>query len=243
MYDEDMYSWFVKNLQEYYQFVRVLKKDDKKDILLYKHKVNGRYIVFRSIKGDYPVYQRLREIRNKNVAEVLETVCNENETLVLEEYVDGISIADMLETNRYHENDMCKIVVQICEGLYSLHSNRVIHRDIKPENVLVQGDGIAKLIDFDSAKIYKDYVQKDTVILGTVGYAAPEQYGEAQSDEKSDIYGLGILMNVMLTGKHPVKKVVHGKVGKIIEKCIMVNPNKRYENVLEIRKKLKKLIY
>jgi serine/threonine protein kinase len=243
MSNGDKYSYIEESLQKYYQFVRVLKKDDKKEILLYKHKVNGKYIVFRKMAGYYPVYERLQEIQNKNVAEVLEAVCNESETLVLEEYVDGISIADMLETSRFRENDMCKIVIQICEGLYSLHTNRIIHRDIKPENILVQSGRTAKIIDFDSARIHKAYVQKDTVVLGTVGYAAPEQYGETQSDEKSDIYGLGILMNVMRTGKHPVEKMVPGKIGKIVEKCIMVNPQKRYESVLEIRKKLKKLIY
>lgn len=87
------------------------------------------------------------------------------------------------------------------------------------------------------------YSEKDTRTVGTIGYAAPEQYGEAQSDARTDIYGLGIMMNVMLTGKHPVNEMAAGKMGNIIEKCIMVNPNKRYKNVMEVKEKLNKLHY
>ena len=87
------------------------------------------------------------------------------------------------------------------------------------------------LIDFDAARFYKEWASGDTQILGTTGFAAPEQYGLSQSDTSSDIYSLGILMNIMLTGCHPSSQLAHGRWGKIITRCTQVNPARRYKNV------------
>ena len=141
------------------------------------------------------------------------------------------------------EDDVIRLGIDLCKALEYCQCQNIIHRDIKPENVMVMKGKKVKIIDFDAAKIYKMYSEKDTRTVGTIGYAAPEQYGEAQSDERTDIYGLGIMMNVMLTGKHPVNEMATGKIGNIIEKCIMVNPSKRYRDVMEVKEKLNKLRY
>lgn len=65
--------------------------------------------------------------------------------------------------------------------------------------------------------------------MGTVGYASPEQLGVAQSDARTDIYAVGVLLNVMITGKHPSEKLAKGKAGRIVRKCTNVNPNERYQ--------------
>ena len=75
-------------------------------------------------------------------------------------------------------------------------------------------------------------------MLGTTGFAAPEQYGLSQSDARTDIYSLGVLMNVMLTGEHPSKHLPEGRMGRIIEHCTRVNPAKRYKNVLHLMEAL-----
>ena len=108
-----------------------------------------------------------------------------------------------------------------------------VHRDIKPENVILRG-GDAVLIDFDAARIHKPQAETDTQVLGTTGFAAPEQYGLGQSDARTDIYSLGVLMNVMLTGQHPSKKLAEGRIGRIIQRCTQVNPAKRYQTVLHL---------
>lgn len=237
----EMYQWLENNIREYYQFVRVLKKDDNKEILLYRYKRTGQPIVVKKMKDIIPVYERLVSIRHPVLTEVIEMASNEEITMVIEEYIDGITVADILETELLSLDTTRKICLQICDGLYVLHVNNVIHRDIKPENIFTLPDGSVKIADYDVARMYKNFEVKDTRILGTIGYAAPEQYGEAQTDEKSDIYALGILMNVMLTGKHPSQDAAKGKIGDIIEKCIMVNPKKRYKNILEVKEQLKKL--
>ena len=78
----------------------------------------------------------------------------------------------------------------------------------------------------------------DTQILGTTGFAAPEQYGLSQSDIRTDIYALGVLINVMLTGEHPSKKLAEGKMGRIVDRCTHVNPQRRYKNVLRLMEAL-----
>ncbi len=238
-----IYKWLEESIKEYYHPVRVLKRNETKEIVLYQHKESGKTVVVKYLKGIYEVYKKLVELEHDNLVRVIEAVSDDNRTMVIEEYLEGISVADVLEINRFSQKEMCRIVTQLCDGLDVLHKKQIIHRDIKPENVFLLSDGGVKIIDFDASRIYREHVSKDTVVLGTVGYAAPEQYGDAQTDERSDIYALGILMNVMLTGRHPVDTVVSGKIGNIIETCIMVNPNKRYRNVLEVQKQLKKMVY
>ena len=81
-------------------------------------------------------------------------------------------------------------------------------------------------------------LEADTQVLGTTGFAAPEQYGLSQSDARTDIYSLGVLMNVMLTGQHPSKRLAEGRMGRIIEHCPRVNPAKRYRDVLRLMEEL-----
>ena len=108
-----------------------------------------------------------------------------------------------------------------------------VHRDVKPENIILRGDN-AVLIDFNAARLHKPEASADTQILGTVGFAAPEQYGLSQSDLRSDIYSLGVLINVMLTGEHPSKKLVEGRMGRVVQRCTQVNPAKRYQTILSL---------
>ena len=239
----EMYQWLENNIKEHYQFVRVLKKNNSKEILLYQHKETKRAFVVRKLNSVLKVYKILTTFTHLALTRVVETATNESQTLVIEEYIDGISITDLLEIQSFTLESMCRICIEICDGLYALHTNQIIHRDIKPENIFILPDGMVKIIDYDTARIYCKYGKKDTVALGTIGYAAPEQYVEAQSDERTDIFAMGILMNVMLTRNHPVKEVAHGKIGSIIEKCIMVNPQKRYRNILELKEALNKLVY
>ena len=100
---------------------------------------------------------------------------------------------------------------------------------------MITNDGDVKLIDYNIARIKKpEENRKDTRVLGTIGFAAPEQFGIAMSDERTDIYALGILINVMLTGEHPSKKICTGRWKRIVQKCTSINPNDRYRKVEDI---------
>ena len=108
---------------------------------------------------------------------------------------------------------------------------------MKPDNVILRGSE-AVLIDFDASRIHKTAISEDTEILGTTGFAAPEQYGLSQSDGRADIYALGVLLNIMLTGEHPSRKLAGGRMGRIVQRCTMVNPEKRYKNILHLMEAL-----
>jgi serine/threonine protein kinase len=100
---------------------------------------------------------------------------------------------------------------------------------------MIDNKGNVKLIDFDTARIYKHYQSQDTIFMGTIGYAPPEQYGLNQTDERTDIYSLGVLMNVMLTGELPEKRLYNGKLRKVIIKCTQSVPDNRYQTAEELK--------
>ena len=130
------------------------------------------------------------------------------------------------------------IAVQICDALIFLHSMGIVHRDIKPENIIVKDDGTAVLIDFSIARLMNNH-DKDTQALGTPGYAAPEQFGISQSGSTTDIYSLGILLNIMLTGVHPSVDLPKGLLRHIIKKCTNVQISKRYSNAKKLKRAIK----
>lgn len=230
--------WIDKVLDEQYQLVKVIKNTEKTKICVFRHKTLGKNLVKRTIAENGEVYFALRNLQHPNISNVYEAFRNENSVTVLEEYVDGQTIGEYLSDNLYSSDGVRVIIRSLCDALDFLHTNKIIHKDIKPENVMIDNDGNVKLIDFDAARIYKHYQTKDTQIIGTTGYAAPEQYGTNQTDQRTDIYALGVLMNVMLTGESPERKLYNGKLKKIIVKCTQTIPDNRYQNVLELKKML-----
>ena len=225
-------------LKEQYSVVKVYKKTEKKSIILLRHNELKKDIICRKFTGDCSAYKILRDISFANIAAVFDVSEVENEVTVLEEFVNGVTVADILLNGLYDERGVKHIVKSLCDALTVIHSYGIVHRDIKPENVMITDNGTIKLIDFDAARLFKNGQSKDTRIMGTAGYAAPEQLGLAQSDERTDIFALGVLMNVMLTGEHPSKKLYKGKMTKIIEKCIQLDPQKRYTTAAELKKSL-----
>ena len=129
---------------------------------------------------------------------------------------------------------------QLLEVLEQIHAQGIVHRDISPKNVLISTDGVVKLLDFDIARKQKCNQNSDTTILGTVGFASPEQYGFLQTNATADIYALGVLMNVMLEGTLPnVHLTVRKPFCDVIKKCTEIDPQNRYQNAGELRAALK----
>ena len=142
-----------------------------------------------------------------------------------------------METGRYRYSGAKKVLKSVCNALHILHERNLVHRDVKPENVIITKTGRVVLIDFNASRKIST-ASKDTVIMGTVGYVSPEQLGLSQSDARTDIYATGILLNVMMTGKHPTEKLAHGKVGRIVQKCTSVSPDERYQTVEKLMRAL-----
>ena len=143
-------------------------------------------------------------------------------------------MAQVMETGRYRYRGAKQVLIGVCNALSVLHDLEIIHRDIKPENVIVDNTGRVVLIDLNASRT-ENSNGRDTVIMGTVGYAAPEQLGLSTSDARTDIYAMGVLLNVMLTGKHPTEAFAPGRAGRIVRKCTSLNPIDRYQTALRLR--------
>lgn len=227
----------LSSIETDYETVKTIKHSERGSVSLLQNKQNGTRFIFRHYRGNGEVYRKLVGISCPNLPQIMETAERDGMVLVLEEYIQGDSLAYLLEGALFSHAEARKITMQLCNALWVLHKLGAVHRDIKPENVIIRGSE-AILIDFDASRIFKSDTNQDTQILGTTGYAAPEQYGIAQTDERADIYSLGVLLNVMLTGKHPSKELANGHLGRIVQKCTMVNPEKRYKSVLYLMEAL-----
>ena len=227
----------LSSIETDYETVKTIKHSERGSVSLLQNKQNGTRFIFRHYRGNGEVYRKLVGISCPNLPQIMETAERDGMVAVLEEYIQGDSLAYLLEGALFSHAEARKITMQLCNALWVLHKLGAVHRDIKPENVMIRGSE-AILIDFDASRIFKSNTNQDTQILGTTGYAAPEQYGIAQTDERADIYSLGVLLNIMLTGKHPSKELASGRLGRIVQKCTMVNPEKRYKSVLYLMEAL-----
>lgn len=233
-----LHIWLETVLKEQYHFVKRLRKTDKTEIILLEHKTLNKRIIKRTFTGNSEVYEKLLILKHKNMPEILEVTEFEDKVIVLEEYIDGIALIDLINEKLYKEKQVRKFICELCEILSFIHSYNIIHRDIKPENIMIDKSQTIKLIDFDSARIYKKYYPRDTEYLGTVGYAAPEQYSGV-SDIRTDIKQVGELMKVMLTGETSDKIPYSGELADVIAKCIHISPDKRFQTAQELKRSLK----
>lgn len=230
-----MYQWLSNVIKTKYQFVKSLKKSETSQVLVYKNKATGRKMIVRYITDGIEIYESLLTVKSKYLPQIYEVIRGEDKAVVLEEYIEGMTVGDVLEGGVYNEKGVVKVCRQVCDALSVLHSKGIIHRDIKPENIMITKHGEIKLIDFNASKQYKEEEVKDTKILGTTGFAAPEQYGISQSDARTDIYAMGVLINVMLTGEHPSKVMCGGRMRKIVSKAVSMNPADRYQSSEELK--------
>lgn len=199
------------------------------DVRSKKFFVRKRLTVFNGA-----VYRYLREHPIAHTPRIY-LVEEDGETLtVIEEYIPGDTLDEILQRQGVlPEQEVLKLIGQLCRILGDFHgcSPAIVNRDIKPSNLKVTSEGVLKLVDLNAAKWSNAQAEKDTVLLGTQGYAAPEQYGFGPSSVQTDIYAVGVLMNVMLTGYLPNQKLADGKLGKIIEKCVELSPSARFQSV------------
>jgi serine/threonine protein kinase len=181
---------------------------------------------------DRSIYEYLLQHPIPGMPRVEELYESKTCLIVIEEYVEGCTLESFLEHGPISYDRAVVITKQLCRILEALHSCEppIIHRDIKPANLIIRPDGSVCLLDMNVAKWYDPDETDDTRHLGTRDYAAPEQagFGLSGSTTKSDIYALGILLNVMLTGETPKKHRAEGPVWNIIERCIRLNAGERF---------------
>lgn len=177
---------------------------------------------------------------NRYIAEVYDYFFVDDKLVVIEEYVEGVTLEQYTMGEGISEQEAMEFGYQICLALQFLHQANpmIVYRDLKPQNVMVTKENTIKLIDFDISREFEKGKTKDTQLLGTAEFAAPEQFGYFQSDNRTDIYAFGVLFNYMLTGKVPAEELAEGKYRGVICKCTEFEPQKRYQSMEEVVKAL-----
>lgn len=183
---------------------------------------------------DEQVFRFLKENPIPNMPRVIDVAEDGGRLIVIEEHIAGDTLQEIMDQRgTFTEKETVNYILQLCDIIKALHSAPapIIHRDIKPSNIVLSPDGVIKLLDMDAAKIASDTKSQDTVLMGTAGYAAPEQYGFAASNVQTDIYAIGILMNVMLTGQLPQEKLYAGRLSGVISICTKIDWHSRYGSI------------
>ena len=233
-------DWKMQYIDERYEKLTNLGGEDSQTFLA-KDKMSGRIVVKKYVTYDVALlYEKIRDIQNKYVVTVYEVALSEKMGIVITEFVSGITLREYMEERAaIAPDEVVRIIGELCVALEAIHKQDIIHRDLNPNNIILTGDGVVKLIDFGIAREVKENCACDTTILGTVGYAAPEQFGFMQSDERTDIFALGILMNVMLTGNQTGQQLYKEEpLASIIKKCTEIDPNNRFQAVSDLEKAL-----
>ena len=219
-------------------YVRIATIDENHRVFLVQHKLSRNIYVEKILTiYSHSVFQCLAQNHIKGTPQIIEIIEDEGHLILIEEYISGRTIRSILDDgNLFSEEDAARIVADLCQILSDLHNLNpaIIHRDIKPSNVILTSDGEVKLIDLNAAKVYQPEKTEDTALLGTVGYAAPEQYGFGVSNAQADIYAVGILLNEMILGVPPKSAIPDGRIGNIIRKCTMMDPKDRYSTVEDL---------
>lgn len=236
------------------------------------HKLN-RYVAVKVLKQEFSENenfvskfrieaQAAASLMHPNIVNVYDVGAENDIYYIVMELVEGITLKKYIERKaRLSYKEAVSIAIQVSMGIEAAHNNHIIHRDIKPQNIIISREGKVKVTDFGIAKAATSNTITSNV-MGSVHYTSPEQARGGYSDEKSDIYSLGITLFEMLTGrvpfngettvaiaiKHIQEEMVSPKefvpeipssVEAIVLKCCQKSPDRRYQNMSEVIADLK----
>lgn len=201
-------------------------------IFVKKRETEEHYIKKILTIYDISIYRYLMDHPVQHMPRILRLFEGQDALIVFEELVQGESLESILGAGSIETSKAAKMVVELCKILDALHQldKPIVHRDVKPSNIIISPKGEIWLLDVNVAKWHNPEEKDDTRYMGTRNYAAPEQvgYGMTASSPKTDIYAVGMLLNVMITGKFPKEKQATGSIWKVIERCISLNAEERY---------------
>ena len=207
--------------------------DAARHISIIQHKQTHKIYVMKVRRQfNQQVYMQLLHHHVPNTPEIVDVLEDQDQLIVIEEYISGRNLQEILDdSGAFPQQQALDIICQLCHILRELHtfSPAIIHRDVKPSNIILTENSTIKLLDMNAAKQCHADKTQDTDLIGTVGYAAPEQFGFGSSTVATDIYAVGVLLHMLLTGD--VHTPVSGTLGKIIRKCTQIDPQARYASI------------
>ncbi len=208
---------------------------NKYTVVVYNDYLQRQMILKILPRQNLPVLKDIMKIKHPNLMEIYDVMDDGINCNCLCEFVFGNNLDKIVYTKMGVDPKTAeKWMVQLCKGVEELHNRNIIHRDITPNNVMVDYEGNIKLIDFNISRERKQSASRDTTVMGTAGYASPEQFGFTQTGFGADIYAMGVLLNFMLTGKMPNEKLCSGKYASIVKKATQIKEEDRYSNVYQM---------
>ncbi len=208
----------------------------------------------------------LKKLDHKNIVDVYDFEENHNPPFFTMEFVDGESLAEIVERGPMPVRRLVEVIIPIVSAIAHCHQNGIIHRDIKPDNIVLSRDGLPKLIDFGLASAYGEDVQtqltKTGEVLGTLDYLPPEVICGTKSDERSDVFQIGVVIYSAIAGKTPFSsdkvisfgrglvpfeipslqkenKSVDEALDGIVSRSLAIDPDLRYQSAAKLGKALK----
>lgn len=238
------------------------------------HKLN-RYVAIKVMKSEFSQdktfvskfwaeAQSAAGLVNPNVVNVYDVGVENGIYYIVMELVEGITLKKYIEKRgKLPYKEAVSIAIQVANGMDAAHQHNIVHRDIKPQNIIISKEGKVKVTDFGIAKVASSATINTSASMGSVHYISPEQARGGYSDERSDIYSLGITIFEMLTGTVPFdgdsavavavqhiqdsipapSQLVEGipvSVDKIVLKCTQKKTDRRYQSASELIADLKK---
>lgn len=244
-----------------------------------KCKLLNRYVAVKILRNEYANDEEFRNkfkkesqaaasLSHQNIVGIYDVGVEDNIYYIVMEYIKGKTLKqDILEKRHLSPEETVDYSIQIAEALEHAHKNNIIHRDIKPHNIMVTEEGRIKVTDFGIARaVTSSTITNTNSVIGSVHYFSPEQARGGYTDEKSDIYSLGMVMYEMVTGKVPfegespisialkhiqedvvppsqIQPDIPKNLEAVIMKCVRRNQGERYKNATELLRDLRRIRY
>lgn len=231
-----------------YSLNACLASSDSKEIYLLASRETNEQVILRRLppgqgETNQAEYSLLSSLDHPHIPQAVELFEEEGFSYLIRSYIEGVSLHQWIAARGVaSEHEAIGILVRLCDLLTYLHTRRppVIHRDIKPQNVIIAHDGTVFLIDFEIARKFDPLAVRDTIFMGTSATAPPEQYGYGQTDARSDIYSLGILLIFLCTGRFERAALTEmpPRLRKIAQTCTQFAPRDRYASTAQLKRAL-----
>ncbi|TVR33437.1 MAG: serine/threonine protein kinase [Spirochaetaceae bacterium] len=262
-----------------YKIVSEIAKGGMGSVYKAEHPTLDRFVIIKklTLRGDASIRERFRrearimiDFKNDYIVDVYDHFREGSYYYIVLEYVDGVSLEQLLRRERYLPEEIALLIFRdCCRALLYAHSRGVVHRDIKPANILISNEGQVKLVDFGIASLHEEAesgLTREGMTLGTPSYMAPEQFHNTHSvDKRADVYSVGVMLYEMLTGKKPfpgnmtaesIRLIQQGKytrprklnprisrfASKLIRKCMRVKPKRRFQELAPLVRLLDKAL-
>ncbi len=229
-----------------YDILECFSHSERNDTLLVRAKADGRLCVAKVGAETAETQPCILSLTHKGLPAVIDVFEDNGQTVLLREYVPGISAREALRRGPLTKKHALDVGVRLCDILRCLHAQKppVIHRDVKPSNLILNGNDVY-LIDFGIARSFTAGAVEDTVCFGTRDYAPPEQYGYSQTDTRADIYAFGATLYTLLTGRtdtaRAAKTLRDPALRRIVRRCTAFSPQDRYKTIGRVRSALRRV--